>query len=325
MTDRGMQRDQMSNAPMREGGERPERRGRSRPASIVPQNSVTGRTLMLLIAIMTFLSCVTLGAVVLVQKSAVAWSSDVGREVTIQIRPIEGEVMESNLRTAVSVALAVPGVASAEPLSLEDSQKLLEPWLGTGLDLSALSIPRLIVVELSDPREADLAQLSSNLEAINGATLDTHAAWRHQLNTMAGTVVISGLLIFALILTATMLAIIFATRGTMASNRAIVDVLHFIGASNGFIAGEFQGQFLRIGLRGGLFGGAGALAFFLAAGAVVGSVLPAESGVQLGVLFGRFSLGFDGVIALAAVVPVIAGLTAITSRMTVRRFLTQIS
>lgn len=315
----------MTDTRMSEGGEQIERRARPRQASIVPQNSVTGRTLMLLIAIMTFLSCVTLGAVVLVQKSAVAWSSDVGREVTIQIRPIEGEVMESNLRTAVSVALAVPGVTSAEPLSLEDSQKLLEPWLGTGLDLSALSIPRLIIVELSDPREADLDQLTRNLEAINGATLDTHAAWRHQLNTMAGTVVVSGLLILALILTATILAIIFATRGTMASNRTIVDVLHFIGASNGFIAGEFQGQFLRIGLRGGLFGGAGALAFFLVAGAAVGSVLPAESGVQLGVLFGRFSLGFDGVLALALVVPVIAGLTAITSRMTVRRFLTQIS
>ncbi len=320
MTDRAM-----SNSRLTEGGEQVERRARSRPTPIVPQNSVTGRTLMLLIAIMTFLSCVTLGAVVLVQKSAVAWSSDVGREVTIQIRPIEGEVMESNIRTAQSIALAVPGVASAEPLSLEQSQELLEPWLGTGLDLSALSIPRLIIVQLSDPQEADLDQLRRNLEAINGATLDTHAAWRHQLNTMAGTVVISGLLILALIMTATILAIVFATRGTMASNRTIVDVLHFIGASNSFIAGEFQGRFLRIGLRGGLFGGAGALLFFLAAGAVVGSVLPSESGEQLGVLFGRFSLGFDGIFALAAVVPVIAALTAVTSRFTVRRFLMQIS
>lgn len=317
----------MTDQIMMEGGETQtvERRTRTRPAPIVPQNSVTGRTLMLLIAIMTFLSCITLGAVVLIQKSAIAWSSDVGREVTIQIRPVEGEVMESNLRTAVALAEAIPGVAGADVVSIEDSQKLLEPWLGTGLDLSALSIPRLIIVRLSDPREADIAQLQSNLEAINGASLDTHAAWRHQLNTMAGTMVISGLLILALILTATILAIIFATRGTMASNRTIVDVLHFIGASNAFIAGEFQGRFLNIGLRGGFFGGLAALVFFIVAGAIVGSVVPAESGAQLNVLFGRFSLGFDGIIALAGVVPVIAGLTAITSRLTVRRFLQHIS
>jgi len=274
---------------------------------------------------MTFLSCVTLGGVVLVQKSAVAWSNDVGREVTIQIRPIEGEVMESNLRTAVSLARVVPGVASAQILSLEESEALLEPWLGAGLDLSALAIPRLVIVQLSDPREADIDQLKRNLGAIKGASLETHSAWRQQLNTMAGTVVISGLLVLLLIVTATVLAIIFATRGTMASNRAIVDVLHFIGASNSFIASEFQDRFLSIGLRGGIIGGIGALVFFFFAGLAVGSVLPQESGVQLGILFGRFSLGWQGILAIAILVPIIAGLTAITSRLTVKRFLRQTS
>src|SRR3569833_156406 len=91
-----------------------------RPAPVVPERSVAGRTLVLLIAIMTFLSGVTLGGVVLVQKSAVAWSSDVGREVTIQLRPVEGEVMDSNIRAVVAIAEAPPGVASAHALSLED-------------------------------------------------------------------------------------------------------------------------------------------------------------------------------------------------------------
>ena len=127
-----------------------------RAAPIVPERSVAGRTLVLLIAIMTFLSGVTLGGVVLVQKSAIAWSSDVGREVTIQIRPVEGEVMESNIRTAIALAEATPGVARAYVLSIEESEKLLEPWLGSGLDLSTLVIPRLIVVELSDTVDVEL-------------------------------------------------------------------------------------------------------------------------------------------------------------------------
>jgi cell division transport system permease protein len=297
---------------------------RSRTAAIVPERSVAGRTLLLLIAIMTFLSAVTLGAVVLVQKSAIAWSSDVGREVTIQVRPVEGEVMDSNLRTAVALAEQTPGVASARALTVDESQKLLEPWLGTGLDLSAIDIPRLVVVQLSDPLEFDVQKLQQDLTAVKGASLDTHAAWRQQLNTMAGTIVVSGLLVLALIVVATVLAIIFATRGTMASNREIVDVLHFIGASNSFIAGEFQGRFLSIGFRGGIVGGIAAVAFFAVVG-LTGSVVPQEANVQLGILFGRFALGFDGIIGLAAVVPVIAALTAITSRLTVRRFLTELT
>lgn len=296
-----------------------------RGAPIVPERSVSGRTLVLLIAIMTFLSGVTLGGVVLVQKSAIAWSSDVGREVTIQLRPVEGEVMDSNLRTAVALAEATPGVSSARALTLEESEKLLEPWLGKGLDLSAIDIPRLVVVVLGDPAEADLPKLQRDLAAVKGATLDTHAAWRQQLNVMAGTIVASGLLVLALIVTATVLAIIFATRGTMASNREIVDVLHFIGASNNFIAGEFQGRFLTIGFRGGLIGGIGAIAFFILVGLAAGSMVPQEANQQLGILFGRFSLGIDGMLGILAVIPVIAAMTAITSRLTVRRFLRKTS
>jgi len=296
-----------------------------RTAPVVPERSVAGRTLVLLIAIMTFLSGVTLGGVVLVQKSAIAWSSDVGRQVTIQIRPVEGEVMESNIRTAIALAEATPGVSEAHAISLEDSQKLLEPWLGTGLDLSQLDIPRLVVVELSDPKAVDLNMLSTNLQAVRGASLETHAAWRQQLNTMAGTLVLSGILVLLLIVLATVLAVVFATRGTMATNREIVDVLHFIGASNTFIAGEFQGRFLALGFRGGLYGGIAAVLFFFLIAWATGSIVPDQATAQLGFLFGRFSLGMDGIAGIAAVVPVIAALTAITSRLTVRRFLSQTS
>lgn len=296
-----------------------------RPNPIVPAQSVAGRTLMLLIGIMTFLSCVTFGGVLLVQKSAMGWSADVGRELTIQIRPLDGEVIESNLRLAVSLSEAVPGVASARVLTIEESEALLEPWLGAGLDLSDLTIPRLVIVQLSDPNAADIVRLENEIAAIPGATLETHAAWRVQLNTMAGTIVVSGILVLALILVATTLAIVFATRGTMSTNREIVDVLHFIGASNRFIAGEFQGHFLLLGLKGGLAGGIAAIVFFIIAGTAMSTVVPETSSAQLGVLFGQFALGISGLLGIVGVVLVIAGLTAVTSRLTVRRFLTQIS
>ena len=142
---------------------------------------------------------------------------------------------------------------------------------------------------------------------------------------MAGTIVLSGLLVLILIGAATVLAIVFATRGAMATNREIVDVLHYIGASNKFIAGEFQGRFLSIGLQGGLRGTIAALLFFALVGTAAGNMLSSEAGAQVGVLFGRFALGLAGIIGIAAVVPVIAALTAITSRVTVRRFLGETS
>jgi len=295
------------------------------PAPVVPGTSIAGRTLMLLVAIMSFWSCVTLGSVVLIQKSALGWSAEVGREMTVEIRPIAGEIMDANLRTAVALVEASPGIGRAYALSDAQSRDLLKPWLGADIDLEALGIPRLVIVEIADPHELDLPMLEKTIATIPGASLDTHAAWRQQLNVMAGTMVISGLLVLALIIVATIVTVIFATRGTMASSREIVDVLHFIGASNAYIAGEFQRRFLTLGLTGGLIGGISALVFFLATGAVVSTVLPPQSSTQIAVLFGGFALGLDGVVGILAVVPIVAGLTALTSRLTVRRFLSQIS
>ena len=54
-----------------------------------------------------------------------------------------------------------------------------------------------------------------------------------------------------LVLIATMLSVTFATRGAMATNRPVIEVLHFIGAKDGFIARHFQRHFLLLGLKGG--------------------------------------------------------------------------
>lgn len=295
------------------------------PAEIVPVNSVTSRTLVLLIAIMTFLSCLTFGGLILVKQSAAAWSNDISREITIQIRPIEGELMDANLRLAESIAQATNGIADAQALSIEESESLLKPWLGADLDLTELNIPRLVVVKLAGATKADLEELRKQLKIIKGASLDTHDAWRTQLNNMAATFIMSGLFIFTLIVIATMLAVVFATRGTMASSREIVDVLHFIGASNSFVAKEFQGRFLAMGFKGGLIGGIGAMVFFMTLGLFSKFYLPSDSSEQLGVLFGTFSFSLLNIIAILSLVPIIAFLTAITSRFTVRRFLKEIA
>src|ERR1041384_2359520 len=79
-------------APVRSAGE-----AMRAEASIVPEDSISGRALLAVIAIMTFLAALTLGAVVLVRTAAGDWQSAVAREITIQVRPserIEAEVQK---------------------------------------------------------------------------------------------------------------------------------------------------------------------------------------------------------------------------------------
>src|SRR5580700_6053349 len=58
------------------------------PTPIVPSDSLAGRSLAAVVAIMTFLAALTTGAVMMVVGAASEWQSDVGREVTIQVRPV---------------------------------------------------------------------------------------------------------------------------------------------------------------------------------------------------------------------------------------------
>lgn len=299
---------------------------RNQSFQIVPRQSISARTLSLLVAIMTFLSCVTFGAVYLVQNSALAWSSEVGREITVQLQPREDEQMLSDIRVVISLAKQSPGVGNAFELTQADSEELLTPWLGEGFDISAFQLPQLVIVQLSDPSKFDLQALETALNgAVEDVSIDTHALWQQQLNAMAGTVVLSGILGLILILSATVLAIIFATGGAMASNREIVDVLHFIGAADSYIASAFQSRFLTIGLQGGLVGGAAAIVFFFVASTITNALLPQQSATQVELLFGQFTLGWLGLFGLVAMVGVVAILTAITSRVTVHRFLAQIA
>src|SRR3954463_9849640 len=253
---------------------------------IVPKRSIAGRALVAVVAIMTFLASLTTGAVMLVRSSAVEWQSDVAREVTIQVRPGQGRDLDAEVARAVEIARAVPGVGEVRAYSKAESAGLLEPWLGSGFSREEWPVPRMIVGKRPSPG-VDLAPLRKALsERVAGASLDDHRAWIDRMRTMARTTIAGGIGVLALMLAATVLSVIFATRGAMATNRPIVEVLHFIGAKSGFIAGQFQRHFLMLGLEGGLIGGGLAMLLFGAASIAARMSVGTASGEQVATLFG---------------------------------------
>src|SRR5690606_17568575 len=127
------------------------RQASTRPNQLVPENTVSGNALTIVIAIMSFLACLTLGAVTLVRDASRDWQLDVQREVTIQVKPVEGIDVGQEAAKAAALARETPGVAGVTVLSAKENAALLEPWLGAGLDLTDLPIPRLVVVRLTDP------------------------------------------------------------------------------------------------------------------------------------------------------------------------------
>jgi cell division transport system permease protein len=288
---------------------------------IVPKRSIAGRALVAVVAIMSFLTSLTTGAMVLVRSSAVEWQSDVAREVTIQVRPGQGRDLDAEVNRAVQIARAVPGIGEVRAYTKAESAGLLEPWLGSGLSLDDMPVPRIVVVKLSSDG-VDLAPLKKELaEKVGGASLDDHRAFIARMRSMAQTTIAGGIGLVILMLAATVLSVIFATRGAMATNRPIVEVLHFIGAKSGFIASQFQRHFLMLGLEGGLIGGGLAMLVFAVAGIAERMGAGTASGDQISTLFGSFSLGWGGYFAIAGQIVLIAVVAAIASRRTVNQTL----
>ena len=145
---------------------------------IVPRGSMSGRALVAVVAIMTFLASITTGAVLLVRASAAQWQSDVASEITIQLRATSGRDIDRDVKAVTEAVRGQPGIVDARAFTKEESAKLLEPWLGTGFSIDDLPVPRIIVARVTSGGALDIADLQKRLVAIApSATVDDHRAW----------------------------------------------------------------------------------------------------------------------------------------------------
>ncbi|GAB1717193.1 MAG: protein of unknown function DUF214 [Nitrobacter sp.] len=299
--------------------------GRERPrvpvarnvSPIVPRASIAGRALVAVVAIMTFLASITTGAVLLVSASAAEWQSEVASEITIQVRPVVGRDIERDVTTVVNAVRGQPGILDVRPYTREESAKLLEPWLGSGLSLDDLPVPRMIVAQVAPGTRLDLEGLRGRVtQLVPSASVDDHRAWIDRMRSMTGATVFAGIGVLALVIVATIISVSFATRGAMAANRPIVEVLHFVGASDRYIANRFLRHFLRLGFEGGAIGCVAAMLMFGFSESIAKWFSGTPVGDQFAALLGTFSLRPSGYIVLVVQTVLIAAITAWASRST---------
>lgn len=299
------------------------RKVESLTAPIVPAGSVTGRSLTLVITIMCFLACLTVGAVYMIRQSANAWLKDIASEVTVQVQAKDGTDTDKVAQDVAAYLGQQSGISKVTLMSAAESAALLEPWLGQIEDLNALPLPRLIALELDRTAAPDLDKVRAGLSSqFQGTTLDDHRRWQQQIATITNSFALGGLAILALVAMATTAIIVSATKSSMASNREIVEVLHFVGATDRFIAREFEKHFLRLGVRAGLVGAGLALAVFILMPTVV-QVMGggAMTLTELHRFVGAGALDTAGYVLMGIVVVVIAALCMLTSRFGVFRIL----
>ena len=224
-----------------------------KPGALIPSNVASLKSLTVTMAVMSYLACLAIGALILVDRAVESWTSGLAREMTIQVRFVRGVDLETEVERARAIAAEFPGVVEAQVLDKAAGAKLLEPWLGTR-SLEGLPVPRLIRVVGDAGSPPDIEALTARLETVKGVHLDTHRKWEAELTRMARALSLLSYAILALISISAVAIVVFATRAVLQANRPVVDLLHLVGARDSYIARQIDGRFLRTGLVSGSIG-----------------------------------------------------------------------
>ncbi len=243
----------------------------SRSGRLLPREKGAA-PLDVVIGVMAFLAALALGASLVAERASVGWRAGLSDRLTVQILvPTHGDIAASLARetdAALEVLRATPGIAHAAPLSDDEIQKLVEPWLGKGALVEELPLPRLIDATIVPGATVDVADLTLRLkQAAPDAQVDDHGHWISRLKGLANTIVWSAWGILLLIAIATASTVAFATRAGLEAQHDMVALLHQMGAHAWFIARAFERHYALAALGASAAGAfVAALLFVLAGG-----------------------------------------------------------
>jgi cell division transport system permease protein len=260
------------------------------------------------LAIMVFLTVLAAAAGLALAASARGLGDQIAGRVTIQIVEADAAAREAQAQAAVAAAQRVPGVRQVHRVPDTELAKLVEPWLGQGLE--ELPRPALIDVDLDQP--AALPQLTRAVQAAApAARIDAHAQSLAPLRSLIRTLRWLAIAIVLLTAAATAACVVLAARAALDTHRETIDVLHLLGATDRQIALLFQRRTAGDALIGAAGGFAGGVLILLLLGdrlRALGSELVGS--VQLG--------GFSW--AMLVLVPLGAALLATAAaRLTIER------
>lgn len=176
------------------------------------------------------------------------WRSATRDLVTIHV-PNPTEIIDSDdgvtrLDETLKILRAFPDIESFTVLEKNDIERLINPLVDIDI-LKNILLPALIEIRLK--RNNFLPDLNNALKNLStDIFIESHAElFLPDAKTFSGAKklfsVIVGLTLFV-----AMISIIFAVHAGLAVNRETIQVMHLIGAKNGFIARTFQKHVLKV-------------------------------------------------------------------------------
>ncbi|MBT7292455.1 MAG: cell division protein [Rhodospirillaceae bacterium] len=227
-----------------------------RTSAVLPLGrDAPSRFLPWVFALMVYLAVLALTGVLILHSAVERWQRGEVGTLTVQLMPVEGESEAARLALVQNLLGEIEGVLDVRVVSQSESLDLIERWLGAGNVPNDLPLPRLIDIDVAPGSGLTADSLALNLKAsLPGVSVDDAKEWLDRLADFGRSLELLALAVVVLIGLAAVATVIFTTRMGISIHRNVIELLHLIGARDGYVAAQFQRQAMMLGLRGGVLG-----------------------------------------------------------------------
>lgn len=276
----------------------------------------SGKYVPWIVALMVYLATISLIIATMVSGIVKRWDLGLVGRLTVELPApnlMEDDRHSQYLTDQVKKTLMqMPGAGNIRQLSSNEVLKIIEPWVGgKQIILDPEVLPILFDVELMDRKFVNLPQLKQKLHKLHhGITIEDHLGWQEGLLDLAHSAKVIGFSIVSMILFAAICIIAFTAQTSLIIHRQVIEILYLIGATDDYIAKQFQHHALQVGIKGGAIG----IGLF-----TITYILLNFFSRNLDTRIIHDILSPTGIWAIACIIPIaITGLMMISARLTVR-------
>ncbi len=248
------------------------RRGRGDDLGL--RRALGDRVLPVLVGAMAFLAALAMGGAMAAQALALHWQGGAAGALTVQVPQPDAPasvgvgVGPTRLDATLAALHASPAIASARALGPDELAELLRPWFGAAGVPEGLTLPAVIEAHLQAAAarsDGEAPALSDRLAlAVPGVVLESHDLWVRRLAVLARSLQACAWLALGVVAAIAAMVIAVATRSGLVARREAIQIVHGLGATDGYIAGCFARRATGLAAGGAALGAAAALPVLLA-------------------------------------------------------------
>jgi cell division transport system permease protein len=215
---------------------------------------------------MAFLAALALAAAMATAMLAQHWQQGAEAQLTIQV-PTPTDPASSGHGSRLAAVMAIlqsePGVVSAKQITSADLSTLLKPWLGDAETTLALPLPAVIAVNLASGGLVPPDMRARLAAAAPDTMMESADIWAARLSALARSLQACAAVMLLLVVGVAVAVVTVATRAGLSARRDAIEIVHGLGATDGYIAGRFARRAMRLAAIGGVGGALAALPVLL--------------------------------------------------------------